>query len=114
MKISEYKDEKALEVVAELIEPVAKICADKEVINAFKDSKLAAIKTLIKNHKAEVMLIMATLDDTPVEDYHINILTLPKKLLEILNDEDFMSLFTYAEQTTVGKSSGSAMENTKA
>lgn len=110
MKLSEYEGDAALDILAELIEPVAEICADKEVAEIFRKggSKAAAIKAIIKKHKKSITTILAVLDGKDPETYKPNLFTLPVKLLEILNDEELVKLFTFAEQTGDAKSSGSA------
>lgn len=114
MKLSEIKDEKALEVLADILDPISTICADKAVSDAFKnDTKIGAIRILLKAHKTEVIEIMAALDGVSVEKYHCNLLTLPAKIIEILNDPEIVSLFSYAEQTVDSNTSGSASETIK-
>lgn len=114
MRLCEFQDEKAIEVLAELIEPVSEIAMDENVKKVFKKNKPAAVKEMLKNHARAVMRIMAALDGIPVEEYHCNVLTLPKKLMEIINDTDVMSLFTDAGTENIGESSGSATVNTEA
>lgn len=116
MKLSEYKDEAALELLADLIEPAAEIMADKELAKMLKEGKagLKAVSYAIKNHKEAVMQILALLEGVPVEEYHCNVLTLPAKLLEILNDKELMQLFTLQGQTMEATLSASVLENTEA
>lgn len=118
MKLSEYKGEKALDILADIIEPAATIMADKEVANFAKSGKpvIKLIKPLIKNHKREVIEIMAILEGEDPEEYaeKVNLFTLPAKLLELLNDQDLKSLFTSQGQKTEETSSGSAMESIEA
>jgi hypothetical protein len=113
VKLSEFKDERAIETLADVMEPVCAICADEKVGEMAKSGtpKLKLISYVLKNHAAEVKTCMAILDGENPEEYHCNMLTLPKKLLEILNDSDFMQLFTSAETEGGAKSSGSASEN---
>ena len=111
MKLSEYQGEAALDILADLIEPVGEIMTDKEIGEVFKKNRLKAIALAIKNHKKAVIQIMATMDGVPVEEYKCNVLTLPVKILEILNDPALVQLFTYQGQTGGAKSSGSVSEN---
>ena len=113
-KLSDFKDEKALDVMADLLEPLAEILSDPALKSAYerKANKLKLVKLAIKNHKRAVIEILAILDDTPVEDYHVNLLTLPAKILEILNDEEFTQLFTTQGQPIGSPNSGSATGNT--
>lgn len=109
MKLSDYKGEEALEVLANLIEPAAEIMADKEVAEAAKTkSKAKAISVAIKNHKKSVIEILAALEKADPNTYEVSLLTLPIKLAEILSDKELMSLFTFQGQTGGANSSGSA------
>ena len=95
MKLSEYKNEQALDILADILEPSAKIFSDKDVKKAFETGdKIKGIKAAIKTHKTEIIEILAVLDGVPVAEYECNVLTLPVKLLEILNDTDLMSFFS--------------------
>lgn len=115
MKLSEYKDEQALDLLADIIEPLSDILTDEEVRSAAqKGSKFKAISIAIKKHKQSVMSIMATLDGVPVEEYHCNVISLPRTIIELLNDPDIGQLFTFAGQTEESTPSGSLTENTEA
>ena len=115
MRISDIKGERALEVLADLIEPVASIMADSLVVADFRaDKKLQAVKRLLKEHKTAVVEILALLHGEDPKEYKVNLLTLPIALLEILNDPDVMELFSSQEQNTGATSFGPATENTEA
>ena len=117
MRLSDIKGEKALDVVADLIEPVAEIMCDKEIseIRKQEGGRIKAISLAIKNHKSAVMSILAALNGQTVEEYakECNVLSLPKQLLDIINDPAMFDLFTSQNQET-STPSGSAMENIKA
>ena len=111
MKLSEYQGEAALDILADLIEPVGEIMSDKEIGEVFKENRFKAIGLAIKNHKKAVMQILAIMDGVPVDEYKCNVFTLPVKILELLNDPALVQLFTYQGQTGDANSSGSASEN---
>lgn len=111
-KLSEYKDGEALDLLADLIEPAEAIFSDKDVQNANSESMWKAVKVAIKKHKKEVMNIMAILDGVPVEDLHINVLSLPIKVMEVISDKDLVNFFVLQGQNMESTSSGSVMENT--
>jgi len=114
MKISDFRGEQALDLFADLIEPAAEIMADKNVVDAARrGDKLTAIKIAVKAHKKAVIRILAILDGEDPETYSVSILTLPVKLLEILNDEETINLFRSQGQMKPSASSGSATENTE-
>ena len=123
MKLSEYRGDDALEVLAELLEPAVEILADADIAAAWRDKnpnktrgqkQLKAVSIAIKKHKEEVIAILAALDHETPDEYRekINVVTLPKKLLEVLNDKDLRNFFTSQEQTKV-EPSGSASASTE-
>ena len=112
MKLSEYQGEEALDLLADMIEPISEIMTDKEIGEIWKTNRFKAIKLAIKNHKKAVIEVMALLDGAPAEEYKCNLFTLPFKILELLNDPALVQLFTYQGQTGDAKSSGSVTVNT--
>lgn len=87
MKLSEIQNEQALDVLADIIEPAASILADEEVKRIYNtEPKLKLVSYIIKNHKQSVIEIMAKLDGKEPENYTFTLLSLPKKLLELIND----------------------------
>ena len=95
MKLSDIKGEKALDVLADIIEPISEIMADKEVAKTTRSSKRSkAISLALKNHKAAVIQILAALDGKDVSEYECNLLSLPKQILDIVNDPAVIELFT--------------------
>lgn len=114
-KMSEIQNEDALDVLVDIIDPLTEICLDKEV-KKLTESKnnMGAIKVAIKNHKQAVMQILATLDGVPVEEYKVNLIQIPTKLFELLNDADMMAFFHSQGLKISGVSSGSVTENTTA
>ena len=113
MKLSEFKDEAALDLIADIIEPATEILADPAIKEAFGRSKMAAIKVAIKSHKNAIREIVARLDGKNPEEYHFTALSLPVKLLSLLNDPDLQQLFTSSGQTEDVTACSSASENTE-
>lgn len=116
MKLSEYQGEDALDLMADIIDPLTEIMTDenlKKLVNS-KQSRLKIVQFLLREHKKEIIEIMARLDGVEAKNFKCNFYTLPKMLLEILNDEGLADLFPLLGQMTDVESSGSAMENTEA
>ena len=113
MKLSEFKDDAALELIADIIEPATEILADPAIKEAFSRSKMAAIKVAIKSHKNAIREIVARLDGKNPEEYHFTALSLPIKLLSMFNDPDLQQLFTSSGQTADETACSSASESTK-
>ena len=114
MRLSEIEGEKALDVLADLLEPASEIVSDKEVEKHYKSGQtLLAVKAALKNHKKAVIEILAITEGEDPETYKPKVLTLPAKLLEIFNDPDIIDLFRLQGQEDK-TSSGSATENIEA
>lgn len=99
-KLSEYKDEEALDLLADIIEPASVIFSDDKVKDTFKKAKGKSIiplaKIIIQNHKNEIMDILARLDGKRREDFHCNVLTLPITVMQILQDKELIDFFSFA------------------
>ena len=111
-KVSEYRDEDALDLLADIMEPALDIFSDAEVRTAFENERLIkVVRVAIKNHKHSVIEIMARLEGVPLEEYHCNILTLPLRLLDVINDQELLAFFTgQAQSESLRAASGPAME----
>ena len=111
-KISEYQDEEALDLLADLIEPVGKIVSNSEMLETIRNKdKLKAVKLAIKNNKEELMIILARLEGVPREKYHCNPLSLPIAVLFVLTDESLLDFFKSQGQNLADVVSGTAMES---
>lgn len=113
-KLSEYKNEEALDLLAEIIEPVAEIFADKEFVNNIQKNRMSAIKYLIKNHKKNILSILASMEGVPVEEYQCTIFSLPIALVNMFNDEELLDFFKSQGLKINEESSGSATESIEA
>lgn len=120
-KLSEFKDDEAMDVLAEIIEPAINLIknnnfklamkGDKE--KGIKPNRMQAIKIAITENRKDVVMIMAVLNEKPVEEFHYSLLTLPQMMLEMFNDKELIDFFQYRSETDLGTPSGSAMENTE-
>lgn len=129
MKLSEIKGERAIDAIADLIEPIARIAEDKEAAKLFKRERcpkgqtaraflLKRIRTsvpvLLRNHKADLIEIMATVEGVSPEVYaqSLSVAKLIGDIFGLLNDGEFLSLFGLAQETEE-TSSGSAQAGTQ-
>lgn len=114
MRLSEFKDEKALEVVAALLEPIGRIAANKENAAARGEGKslMDFVKAILKNNAADVMELLAVLDDQDPAEYHCSAATVLRDVFNMVSDPELLALFGFQRQTPA--SSGSALANTEA
>lgn len=110
MKLSDIKGERTFDVIAEIIEPIANIAADTEAADLFVRKKLpegmeakefvlqrvkASIPVLLKNHKGDLITILAAIEGVPAAEYaeSLNLVKLTRDAVELLNDEAFKAFF---------------------
>lgn len=116
MKLSDWKGEEAIDLLADLLDPIAEIASD-EVLRAKRKEgakKLELVKLMLKSHKKSVITILALLNGEDPETYEPSLISLPAMVLELLNDEALIELFQSQGQMKPEESSGSATENTEA
>lgn len=121
MRLSEFKGEDALDVLADIIEPVSEIVGDEEIKKAISGegnkTKIASIvKLALKKHKHAVLEVLARCENKSYEEYveTVSVFTLPLKALEIFNDKELVSFFQSQLGMNPDGSFGSATENTTA
>ena len=125
MRLSDIKGDRAFDVIADIIDPIANIASDETASDLFKREKLPdgmtakafllerarkAVPALLKGHKSDIITVLATIEGVSADDYRAS-LTLAKLMqdtAELLTDEAFGELFISAQS---GTSSVSAQEN---
>lgn len=116
-RLSEYKNEAALDLLVEIMEPASELMSDKEAVALLYSKKpgdrMKGVTQMIKEHKGAVMHILAALDGVPVDQYECGFFTLPTRLLEVLNDKELLSFFMDQQMSNTETHSSSATENTE-
>lgn len=110
MKLSDIKGDACLDVLADITGPVITLAQDKDVKALFSgkgcpegedryqyatEHVKKGLPKLVKAHKAEVIQILAALDEKDPEEYakELTLAKLMADLVELLTDEDFGSFF---------------------
>ena len=131
MRLSDIKGDRVLEVIADIIDPIANIAEDEEASNLFRREKLPegmtaksfllkrarkSLPVLLKGHKSDIIEILSAIEGTSPESYSgaLNLVKLIKDCTGILTDDAFAQLFISAQGQTGKAPSGSAPENTEA
>lgn len=114
MKINEIKNEQAIEILADMFDPIVEIASDEKVVSAARGSnKILMVKHILKDHSRAVFELMALSEGVAVEEYECDMFTLPMKLLDLFNRPELNFLFQSQGQKTEKTSFGSATENTE-
>ncbi len=113
MRLTDFKGEEAIDVLAEIMLPFSVIINDEEFQKRFKANipRLEMASFVLKEHKKEILDMYEPLtkesrnEATPTK--------LIQLILDIVNDPELRSLFTSQGQTEALRPSGSATENTE-
>lgn len=128
MRLSDIKGERTLDVIADIIDPIANIAEDSAAASLFRREKLPEGETpkgfmlqrvrkhlpqLLKSHKEDIIAILAAIEGVSAVEYaeKLDLVKLTKDFTELLTDEAFTQLFISAQS---GMPSGSAPESTTA
>jgi len=113
-KIIDARGDEALDVLAELLEPVGEIAGDAEISGMMRSGGKATVmelvRAMLKGHKDAVVKIMAIDDGKTVEEERgmISALTIPARLLKILSVPSVKDLLFGSAETSVPANGSSA------
>lgn len=114
-RLSDYKDGDAIELWADLLEPMGRIIQDDVVKHKIQKEGTTALdiaQAIMKTHPKDAAELLTRIDPTPITGMNI-IVRLVALFQEIIADEDMKSFFGFAETQTGGEFSGSATANTE-
>lgn len=111
MRLSDVKGERTLDVIADLVEPIASIAQDGDAALLFKPQPLAegqtreqefgerarkAIPALLKTHKSDVILILATIAGVEPQEYadNMDLAGVVNDIYELITDEAFLAFLS--------------------
>lgn len=108
MKLSELKGERAVEVIADLIAPIANIASDQKSLQLFRNTRhegesdedfgkreiTEKFPALLRTHKGDVLEILRAMTGSEPKD--LSVVDIIKGVIELANDKDFVSLFLSA------------------
>lgn len=128
MRLSDIKGERTLDVIADIIDPIANIAEDPAAADLFVRKKLPdgmdpgkfllqrarkSVPALLKGHKEDVIAVLAAVEGISQEDYAgaLNLVKLFQDCVELMTDKEFLTFFTFARSETGAGTSGSAVES---
>lgn len=98
-KLSEIKNEEAIDLLADLIEPASEIFTDTEVVTKIRNgtNKLLVARVILKNHKKSLLEILATINGVTVEEYEGTAVSIIKDVIELCNDKELLDFLSIQE-----------------
>lgn len=117
MKLSDIKGERTLDVIADLIDPIANIAQDKDVSEMFKQQAVPngmeareffaarmrkGMPVLLKGHKDDIIAILATIEGVSPDEYaeSLNLAKIIKDFMELVTDEAFIGFLSSSANVT--------------
>nr|DAG17641.1 MAG TPA: hypothetical protein [Caudoviricetes sp.] len=125
MKLSDIKGDRVLDVIADIIDPIANMVQDKDVAAMFKREAVPegmkardffakrmrkGLPVLLKGHKADIIAIMAAIEGVTPEQYAES-LDLPKlftDVIELMTDDVFLDFLSSQKTEKDADAPGSA------
>lgn len=115
MKLSQFENGEAIELLANILDPAVEIMGDSVIVEILRSGKppLLAIKKALKDHKTAVIDIVAAMHGETRETVRFTMPSLIKDILELLSDDDMKAVFTSQSPRNPSESFGSATVNTE-
>ena len=112
MKLSEIKGEKALDIIADLIDPITNLVQDKKFkATVDKGNQKEVVKFILREHPKDILTVLALVNEEDPATFQPSLVQLPKMVLDLMSDPDIMSLFKSQGQNEQSANFGSATEN---
>lgn len=116
MKLSDIKGERVIDVIADLVEPIANIAEDEKALEFFRPKPLkkgetaerafakrmrVAIPALLKEHRSDVIAILAIIKGEEPEKFaeEMTLTSIVEDLFELLTDEIFLGFLPLLDTT---------------
>lgn len=107
MKLTDFKGEKAIDVVGRLLIPIMNMVGNPKNQSAdVRENVFTMLSAFFRNNPKDVLEMLAIMDDVPVETYDIDGQKALLKLFAIFDDPELLGLFGLQSETVT--SSGSA------
>lgn len=131
MKLSDIRGDRVLDVIADIIDPIANMAQDKDVAvmferkavpegmearDFFAERMRKGMPVLLKGHKADIIAIMAAIDGVTPEQYAES-LDLPKlfgDVMELVTDNAFLDFLSSPETKKGADAPGAASASSEA
>ena len=119
MRLSEIKGVDAIDVIADVIDPITKILANKAIQDVIEKKRpvLLIAKTILKEEKEAILEVLAVLHNENPKEFNPSLIELPIMLVQliqdVMNNKELVDLFQSQEMTTASVSSFPAMQNTE-
>lgn len=120
MKLSDIKGDRVLDVIADIIDPIANMAQDKDVAamfgrkavpdgmdarDFFAERMRKGLPILLKGHKADIIAVMAAIEGVTPEQYAES-LDFPKLFTDVMELVTDNALLDFLSSSKTGKGAG--------
>ncbi len=114
MKLTDFKNDDAIRVIADLLPYVSKIAQNNSVKETAEGGSVIDFASVImRENPSDVKAMLAILDGQKPSEYHCNAATVIRDVVTMISDPALLDLFGLPTRTLMEKSSGSASANTE-
>ncbi len=114
MKIDSFVREDAIDLIANLLDPVSRILAVEKTKEVFETKTVIEIAVyILKNFKQEALEIVCVINGEDPQKWKFTAYDVINTLTEVLNNPQIMEVFGLRSQKEESDSSGSATEITE-
>lgn len=131
MKLSDIKGDRVLDVIADIIDPIANMVQDKNVAAMFERKAVPegmdardffaermrkGMPVLLKGHKADIIAIMAAIEGVTPDQYaeSLDFQKLFTDVMELVTDNAFLDFLSSSETWKGADAPGSASASSEA
>lgn len=131
MKLSDIKGDRVLDVIADVIDPIANIAQDEDVAAMFKRKAVPegmeardffaermrkGMPALLKGHKHDVIAILAAIEGVTPGEYTdtLNLAKLFTDAMELVTDDAFLDFLSSSETVKGADAPGAASASSEA
>lgn len=125
MKLSDIKGDRVLDVIADIIDPIANMVQDKDVAAMFERKAVPegmdardffaermrkGMPVLLKGHKADIIAVMAAIEGVTPGQYaeSLDLLKLFTDVMELVTDDAFLDFLSSPETAKGADAPGAA------
>ena len=113
-KLSDFKDEKGIEIASDVLSVIMEMLADeRNRAQHGEKNRFKMFTAFMRNTPEKMMEIFAILSEEDVKSYHCDGAEAMTNTLILANDPIILGLFLSQSQTGDAKSSGSVSESTE-
>ena len=97
MKLSEIKNEQAIDVLGDILPSFQRIVTNEEIAKIRSKDKYTYIElasAILKNCKNDILFILAALDGKTIDEYECTLVSLFKDIFNLITDPEIQDLFT--------------------